>query len=251
MNTLIVGAHTQKILEHLPGTFLLIDDGPLIDQITTPPRRAVTRFDYKNHSFDPLKDMSFKKALDFIDILNAIFPEGGSTLTRRASNFALLQKLLSKKTKLENLISKKDNEDAYEKIQTLLLSPILNGVINNPTNLSFAGILLAKLDRAVLGNMVCYVLANFLISQYEGPVVIPDFGFYAHKGHSDLLRQGRLTIGIRSFAELPDFKVELLSIENKMPSRCVAEDAEILAQYKGLMPGVVNHSTFITEAIGG
>ena len=38
MNALIVGTNKNPVLEYLPETFLLIDDGPLIDTLKIPPR---------------------------------------------------------------------------------------------------------------------------------------------------------------------------------------------------------------------
>src|SRR4051794_7902360 len=113
MNALIVGTRKEPVLGYLNRPYLFIDDGELIDAIEVHPDHAVFSFDYKKHSFDPLKDMSFIKAQEFITVLDAIFPEGENTLTKKNSNFALLLSLLKSPQKLEKLIRKKDNEDAY------------------------------------------------------------------------------------------------------------------------------------------
>jgi hypothetical protein len=254
MNILIVGTNKQPIVRTLPDTFLLIDDGPLIDAIELPERRAVTFFDPTRHSFNPLKGMTYRRARDFIAVLNAVFPEGDTTLTRKNSNFVMLEALLNKPQRLETLIAAKSDSayvDARQKIQTLLFSPVLKNVLTRPTNISFKGILFAKLDRAALGDFDCFVLANLLIAQYPGTVVIPDFGFYASPPHSDLLRQGRLIAGINSFDEVPQFKHTLLLAPTKIPSRCNAEDAKILALYQGLLPGTNIYNDFIQICIGG
>lgn len=254
MNALIVGTNKQPILQNLPDAFLLIDDGDLIDAIDLPARRAVTNFDPANHSFDPLKGMTYRRARDFINVLDAVFPEGESTLTRKNANFVLLEALLNKPKHLDVLIPAKSDGayvDARQKIQTLLLSPILKNVLTRPTNISFKGIILAKLNRAELGDFDCFVLANLLISQYKGTVVIPDFGFYACPSHSDLLRQDRLVAGINSFDEVPKHKHNLLLVPNKTASRCNADDAKLLALYEGLLPGTNAYNDFVQRCIGG
>lgn len=254
MNVLIVGTNKQPILDNLPDNFLLIDDGALIDALEIPPRRAVTIFDPTVHSFDPLKGMTYARARDFLAVIDAVFPEGDSTLTRKNANFVMLEALLNKPKKLETLIPVKSDSayvDARQKIQTILFSPLLKNVLTRPTNISFKGIILAKLDRAIYGEFDCFVLANFLISLYPGTVVIPDFGFYACAPHRNLLRQNRLIVGINSFDEVPDFKQILLLERNKIASRCNVEDAKLFALYEGLMPGTIIYNDYIQNCIGG
>jgi hypothetical protein len=252
MNALIVGSNKMPILRQLPDTFLLIDDGALIDAVELPPRRAVTLFDPAIHSFNPLKGMTYRRAREFIAVLDAVFPEGESTLTRKNANFVILSALMAQPQSLDSLIPiKADNAyvDARQKIQTLLFSPVLRSVLTRPTNVSFKGIMLARLNRAELGEFDCFVLANLLISQY--PDDIPDFGFYSCSSHSDLLRQGRLIAGINAFDEVPTFKHTLLLAPTKIASRCNAEDAKILALYQGLLPGTNIYNDFIAICIGG
>lgn len=235
MNTLIVGSDKTPLLHYVPERFLIIDDGPLIDQLTIPKRRAVHVFDIQKDTFNPLKDMSYIKAREFLDVLNAIFPEGESTLTRRYSNFQILSALLDSPTRLETLIKEsKDTMDAYQKVQTLLLSPVLERVLNRPTNMSFKGTIIARLDRALLGDFDSYVLANLLISQFDGTVIVPDFGFYAAPFHTSLIRQGRLIAGVSSLDEVPDFRSRLLQFPVKVGSKCTLDDAELLARYAGI-----------------
>lgn len=251
MNVLVIGRDKTAILDHLPkGHFLIIDDGPIIDALTLPARRSVTVFDPAKHSFNPLKDMSYRKARDFIAVLDAVFPEGESTLTKRYSNFQLLTALLSKPKRLSTLVpNTKDTADAHQKIQTLLLSPVLERVLNRPTNLSFRGSILARLNRAELGDFDCFVIANLLASQYPGPVVIPDFGFYACKPHLALIRQDRLVAGVHSFEQVPAFKNDLILIEKKVPCGTTPKDAELLAIYAGHLPGTNAYHDFIESCL--
>jgi len=232
MNVLILGSDKAPISRYFSERFLLIDDGEFSDRLTFPDHYQVVRFDVSKHSFNPLADLDYRKAREFVSVLDAVFPEGENTLTKQRSRFQILRSLLNEPTDLETLIrDSRETEHAYQTIQTLLLSPVLKDVLTRPTNISFKGIILAKLDRSVLGDFDSFVLANFLISQYEGPVVIPDFGFYAHQGHARLMRQNRLIAGVSAFEELPDWKHRLLSFPTKVGSRCNSDDADLLALY--------------------
>lgn len=251
MNALVVGSDKSDILHHLPKSFLLIDDD--VDWVPLPPRRKVTRLDLTVHSFNPLKDITYPKARELLHVLDAAFPEGDNTLTKRYSNFVLLQALLARPKNFAKLLIQSNTKepgvlDAVQKIETILLSPVLKSFLAGPTNFSLAGILLAKLDRRVLSEFDCFLIASLLISNYAGPVVIPDFGFYGCAFHSTLIRQNRLIAGVNFLDESP-LKKHLLLIEDKIARKCTAQDAQTLAEYAGLLPGTKGHSDFIGQAI--
>lgn len=233
-NALIVGFDKQPILQHIPqDDFLLIDDGPLIDAL---PVRA-RRFDIGKHRFNPLKDMDDRKAASFIAVLDGAFPEGANTLTRRYSNHYLFKQLLNNPRRLDRLTApSKDpyERDAHEKIERLLLSPVLENVLNGPDLFRFEGKIAARLDRAKIGDFAAFVLGNLLIAQAQGTVIVPDFGFYALPSHVELIRQGRLVAGINSFDELPGMRNHLIQMERKIPSRTTLDDAELFARLNGV-----------------
>jgi hypothetical protein len=250
MNALIVGANKTTILDHLPeGDFLMIDDGPIIEKL----RYRGRKFDVLRNSFNPLKDLSYRTAREFVAVLNAVFPEGENTLTKANTRFQLLRALTgTKHERLSTLISDtKETHDAYQTLQTLLLSPVLRRVIDNPRRRDFAftGTITAWLDRALLGDFDAFVLGNLLISQYPGPIVIPDFGFYALPAHSTLIRQDRLIAGLNTFDEVPELKNLLLQMETKVGRRCAPEDAELLARYSGFKRDAHGYSNFIEQCI--
>jgi hypothetical protein len=207
MNSLIIGANKTPILEYASANFLLIDDGPLIDALKIRKRRKVVNFDVKEHHLNPLHKMGYMRAREFISIMDAVFPEGENTLTKKNANFVLLNALLDKPTYLDKLLypDKKDpaKQDAYQKIQTLLLSPVLQSVLCKPTNVSLRGIVLARIDRAVLGDFDAFVLGSLLISQFKGQVILPDGGFYLREHHISLIRQERLVVGLNTLSEVP------------------------------------------------
>jgi hypothetical protein len=254
MNALIVGANKAPILEYAKPPFLFIDDGPLIDELEIPVRKKVTRFDVSQHHFNPLHRMDYLRAREFMAVIDAVFPEGGSTLTKKNANFVLLKALLDKPEYLDTLLKpdKRDpaKQDAYQKIETLLLSPVLRSVLCKPINFSLRGIVLARLDRAVLGDFDAFVLAWLLISQFKGQVVIPDFGFYGREHHITLIRQNRLVAGVTTLAEVsPVLRQALLTIPDKMGSQATFDDAEELANYSGFERRSRGHTDSIFDAM--
>lgn len=255
MNCLSVGFDRSPLLHHVrqhPGPFLIIDTGEIIDHLTLPKRRVVTVFDPAEHSLNVLKGMDERKAETFLHTLDAIFPEGAQTLTKRYSNHLLFKALLESPKRLDALVGpSKDpyQRDAYEKIERLLLSPVLKRVLNNPTNFPLTGYVLARLDPAVLGSFNCFVLGNFLAMAYPGQVVFSDLGFYGHKGHRELVRQGRLTAHVLSLSQVPDLATELLSIEGISASRATYDDAEILALHAGKKRGLEEFTDFVHFAM--
>ena len=254
---LILGTDkTDTVLEHLPESYLLIDDGPVIDAVTFPKRRKVTHLDFSTHALNPLKGMSYQKARQFIAILDAIFPEGADTLTKKTANFIILKALLRHRKKLDTLIWLPEKPtsgqyDAYQKIETLLLSPLLKHFLTSPTErFSVRGIVIARLDRATLGDFDCFVLGNLLAANYPKTVVMTDFGFYATPPHIQLMRQQRLIAGLSFLDEVPTkIRQQLLLMPTKLARRCTFDDAEILAGYAGLAKGTVAESDFIAAAI--
>lgn len=254
---LLIGTHkTDTFLEHLPESYLLIDDGPVIDRLILPKRRKVTRLDFSYHSFNPLRHMDYLAARRFVQILDAVFPEGESTLTRKYGNLTLLKALLDKPRSLARLIPRPDPkdtgaQDAYQKVETLLLSPVLRHFLTSPTaRFPWKGIILARLDRAELGDFDCFVLGNLLAAYHPGPVVITDFGFYAIPQHIQLIRQGRLIAGVNFLKEVPGrLANHLLLMPEKIPCRTTFEDAETLASFAGIVRGTNRYDDFVDDCV--
>lgn len=131
-------------------------------------------------------------------------------------------------------------------------SPVLRSVLCSPTNLSLRGVVIARLDRAVLGDFDAFVLASLLISQFKGQVIVPDFGFYGREHHIALIRQERLVAGVNTLSEVPTrLQHALLTIPEKTALGATHEDAETLAKYRGLAPRTVEHSDFMHQAMQG
>lgn len=254
MNVLLIGRDSRPLLPHIPNdNFLLIDDGPVADEVLGS-SRTVRTFDPLKDSFDCLRDMDDRKARTLWDVLKGIFPEGESTLTKATAEYQILSALLDQPEALSTLVpDTKDTRYAYQLIQKLLMSDIIRNVLEpvskGKSEFSFQGTIVARLDRAQHGEFACFVLGNFLISQYAGTIIVPDFGFYAIPSHQQLIRQNRLIAGINSFDELPAFKNRFLQFDEKIGSVCTLADAELLATYAGILPDREVWHAFIDKCI--
>lgn len=249
---LIVGKEYARILDHLPTSYLFIDDGELIDRLTFPKRRKITVLDFDTHSLNPLKDMSYRKAREFIQILDATFPEGQNTLTKKNSNFLILKALLDNPKHLETLIAPSREPaqiDASQKIETLLFSPLLRKFLTRPTNFSLTGTIVARLNRAELGDFDCFVITNLLMSAYKGHIVIPDYGTYACPFHLSFIRQDRLIAGVHVLEELPEALQRAFLLSGITPAHCTFADADVLANADGILQGTNDYRDFIFQAM--
>lgn len=252
MNTLLIGQgdKADKLLEITSPPFLLIDDGPIADAFISHFR--VKEFDLERHSFNPLRGMTYQKARGFVSTLYAAFPEGENTLTVRNGKRALLRLLMDNPQRLDRLHSSRDDatQEALATVNDILLSPLLQKVLCNPTNFSFKGAVVVRLNRAEIGDLDAFLLASLLIGQSKGQIIIPDFGFYGRDFYTPLIRQNRLTAGLFFLDEVsPKLKKTLLMIKDKRGEGCVWEDANTLADYAHLSPGTVAHTEFVNKLI--
>lgn len=257
MNILSVGFDKSPLLEHLPRRFLLIDDGLIIDQLNLPRAKV---FDVLKDSFDPLRKIDHLKARELSDIFYAADPGGENTLTVRNGKRALT-KLLLEYDRLDQLsgnLNDPATAEALGVIDNVLLSPAVRRVLTGPDDFRFTvrnegkragATIVARIDRAQLGDFDAFLLGNLLIAQYPGIVVVPDFGFYGVPAHSRLIRQGRLVAGLNFLDEVPRLRNQLLTIPNKIGRHTTPDDAEMLAVYAGLQRGTDGFSTFVQRAI--
>jgi hypothetical protein len=88
MNKLYVGF--TKTIDLPKGGFLFIDD----EVPEMPGWRRPRLFDPHKHSFNPLKDIDYKKAREIAEVLYTISPQGENTLTVRNGKRTLLKALL-------------------------------------------------------------------------------------------------------------------------------------------------------------
>jgi hypothetical protein len=254
MNHLLLGAadKTSQLLAWAEKTFLLIDDGPVADHFLERFPHAKL-FDVVSHTFNPLRGIDYKRARDFAQTVYTASPEGRDTLTVRNGRRALTKLLLASK-RLDKLPRQNETDpavaEALNSIDDILLSPVLHRVLCNPSNFSFKGMVVARLNRASVGDFDAFLLASLLMGQVEGQLIVPDFGFYGRDYHTSLIRQDRLTAGIHFLAELPArLRNEALLIQDKIGHHCTPKDAAILADHAGLIPGTTAHTDFLQNRV--
>src|SRR5690242_14212527 len=134
-------------------------------------------------------------------------------------------------------------------METMLLSPVLRRFMCAATNFSLRGRVLVRLDRSKLTDFDCRAIANLLISNYRGQVVVPDYGFYSCDFHNSLIDQHRLIAGVRRLDQVGNLRDDLLLIEKKIAKHCTTEDAEVLAGFSGFPRGTDGHTGFIQAAV--
>lgn len=246
---LVLGTNKTPLLDHLPKRYLLIDDGTLSDTLTFPENWRVNYFDPSKHTLNPLHRLTYEKAEAFVSLIDAAFPGGENTLTKQNSAIALLEALLEKPRTIDRLVFNEKDPDqkaAAQKIKRIVLSPTLRHVLTNPTNFTMTGIVLARLTGSRFDR---FILGNLLASRYRGTVVIPTFGFYANKSHSQLIEEGRLIAGLNTLSELdrlPELR-NLLLLGEKIGSHTTYDDACTIADYTS----VPRHTNGYTDFIDG
>ena len=102
-------------------------------------------------------------------------------MTVRNGKRALLQALL----KAKRLDQVKGDEEVNGMVATC--SPrryCAASFAIRPISLSKTDVVLAKLDRAELGDFDALVLGLLLMSHFKGQIVVPDFGFYGREAHT-------------------------------------------------------------------
>lgn len=255
MNYALIGTadKTAHLLKLAGPRFLLIDDGPIAEAFLDHFPRAKL-FDIATHSYNPLKGMDYKRARDVVAALYSASPGGDNTLTVRNGKRALLRLLLNGPQRFTDLPSPRETKDDSEKealamIEELWLSPVLYRVLCNPTNFSFKGQVVVRLNRAEIGDFDAFLLAALLIGQSKGQVIVPDFGFYGRPFHLSLIRQERLVAGLDRIADLPQ-GFALNHFQERIPAKATWEDAEVLAMYAGKERGTRGAADFIEDAVG-
>lgn len=248
MNQLYIGLKND--IELPRGNFLLIHD-----EVPDVPRSRI--FDPLRHSFNPLEKINYRKACDFVDIIDALFPRGDSTLTKDTGLDHIADALEAAPKTLEALIEKPDKKSttghvwAYSKIKRILRSHVLFRVLCDQTTFKFkTRKIFARINRAELGDFDALVLGLFLMSHYKGQIVLPDGGFYLRELHISLIRENRLIAGVNYLNELsPKLRSAVLLMEDKVASGATYDDAITFAQFAGLTPKTNEHTDFIKDAM--
>jgi len=245
MNKLYIGFNKEIELpanerRKKSGYLFLSDDIPTIADAII--------FDPRKHSFNPLEDIDYRKAREIADVLYTVYPQGENTLTVRNGKRALLKALLEAK----RLDAVEGDEEVQGMVGDLLASPVLRRVLCSDKHFSFnpRSVILARINRAELGEFDALVLGLLLIAQFKGQIILSDLGFYGRDAHASLIRQERLIAGVNFLDELPEkLRQAVLLIPDKVPQRALHDDAVELAKLRGLVPQTNEFNDFVREAM--
>jgi hypothetical protein len=252
MNRLFVGSK-RKIGLPKRGYLFIGDEVPDVPQARV--------FDPAKHSFNLLKGLDYRKSCDIVDAFDAAFPRGDGTLTKDTGLEFIGECLEAMPKTLRQLIPAPERNAspghiwAHNKVRRILRSPVLSAALCNQSPPAFSfntrSVILARINRADLGEFDALVLGLFLMAHYKGQLVVPDFGFYARDAHASLLRgEGRLIAGVNTLEELPPkMRQQSLLISDKVASGTTTQDAEILAGYARLKRDTVAFNDFVSNAI--
>lgn len=247
MNSIFIGL--KKEIELPRGPFLYIND-----EVPDVARSRV--FDPLRHSFNPLKNINYRSACDFVEIIGAIFPKGDNTLTKDTGLDYIHDALEAAPKTLESMIEPPDKKSStghqwsYSKVRRILRSHVLLRALCQPTNFSFKGMVFARINRAQLGDFDALVMGLFLMAHYKGQIIVPDGGFYLREMHISLIREGRLIAGCNFLSELPPkIRQSILLFDKRIVQGARLEDAELLADYSGLVKGTNDYSDFVAAGM--
>lgn len=232
MKILQIGLRTK--IERPKGSFLWIDG-----EVEHPKGRI---FDPLKNHFNPLKNLNYRKSCEIVEIFDALFTRGDSTLTKDTGLDFLHDCLEKKPESFDTLVPEPDKKSstghiwAYSKVKRLMRSPVLGSVFCEGNEFSFKGKntkIIARLDRGVLGDFDALALGLFLTAHYKGTVCIPAGEFYLRNLHVALIREDRLIVGVRRLKDLPE-AFDVMDFDERIPQGATFKDAEELAECEGL-----------------
>ena len=254
MNKLFVGRNFE--IEIPRGGCLLIDTTAR----AIPDWRRPRIFDPLLNSFNPLANLDYRKSCDIVDIFDALFLRGDTTLTKE-TGLDYIAELLERRPKsfqeLADLIPTPDKKSttghqwAYAKVRRILRSPVLSKVFCERPNFSFkrGSVNQARIDRSELGPFDTLALGLFLIAEFPGQIIVPNFGPYARPLHAALIDENRLIAGVRTLSQLKGELHDMALLMEKVGQGCIYDDAQVLAKYEGHIPGTNAFNAFVDAAM--
>jgi hypothetical protein len=259
MKKLYLGIDRRIDFDEIEGGFLYIGDG-----VPDVGKRRHRVFDPLKHSVNPLDQLDYRKACDFLDMIDALFSRGDNTLTKDTGLDFIAEALEGDVRRLDKLVPEPKRTSttghvwAYGRMQKILRSPVLRPVLCSPRkqfSLADNSIVLARLNRKELGEFDAVVLGLVLMMSYKGQIVVDDFGFYGREAHASLLREDRLIAGLNFFDEIVSNKLQnaLMQIDEKVLSGATYPDAKRVAEHRGLRPDPMrensDYNKFIDAAL--
>ena len=204
----------------------------------------------------PKQDPRYLKARQLAELLYANTPNGDTTLTVRNGKRAILTALYEAKPRKT---PQTDNEEATAMFEDLMASPVLSLVLdlkNARTTFEFRkdAVVLARLNRAELGDFDANTIAAFLIAQHDGQVIAD--ASYLKDAHVNLAHTDRLILGAPSLESLPPrLRDTALLMSDVQGHGALYRDAVVLAEQAGLRPDPArddnDYNRFIEKAMEG
>jgi hypothetical protein len=254
-NKLYIGPDPD--IEIPKGGCLLLDGR----EWTIPAWRRPRVFDPRTCSFNPLADLDYRKRCDIVDVFDVLFSRGETTLTKDMG-LEFIADLLEREPKsfkeLADMIDEPDKKSspghiwAYNKVRRFMRSPVLSKVFCERPNFSFkrGSVNHARIDRAELGPFDANALGLFLIAQFPGQIIVPNYGPYARPFHTALIEQGRLIAGVRMLSQLKGELHDMALLMEKEAAGCTYDDAAEIAKYDCKhQPHTDGYDTFIRAAM--
>jgi hypothetical protein len=238
MNKLYIGL-ADKHFDTQPGSLMITDTPNLV--------KGAKIFDPTKHGLN-LLPMEYKEARKFA----AALYDDNELMTYRNGKRAITR-LVRQANGLDRLDYQRtdDDKEAKSVIYDLLQSPLLNDtLLKPPPRWLFSGsTIVARINRAEIGDDDAKVIANILTLRFKGQVIIEDFGFYARRFHASLFRENWPIAGVYTLSELEPKLRQLCLLMEKEGHGCTYDDAETLAKYAGLVPRTEGFNAFVKEAM--
>jgi hypothetical protein len=223
-----------------------------------PEWRRPRLFDPLEHSFNPLADLNYKKRCAIVDIFDALFSRGDSTLTKDTGLDYIAEAMEQKVNTFQDLIELPDrraspgHQWAYSKVRKILRSPVLSKVFCGTPNFSFkkGSVNQARIDPKEITLFDARVLTYFLIAQFDGQVVIQNYRPYAHEMHATLIEEERFMVGVRTLSQLKGLQAMAIQQMEREVKGCNHDDAVTIAKYDCRHPPhTEGYDTFIKRVM--
>jgi hypothetical protein len=241
----------------------------IADELPIPDWHRPTIFNPTKHHLNVLKDNTYETRTDFVQIIDILFSRGDDTLTKDTGLDFIAECLEDKPRSLAQLIPRPGRKAppghiwAYNKMRTLLRSPVLNRVFDptgTPFDFDAEGVVLAYINRRELRDFTALALGLFLMSHCKGQIFVRDGHFYLRDMHVNLLYEDRLWLGLTHLDQLkrkaPELRDEVVSIKDKAFAHVRYKDAIELAEDAGLKPDPTHtingnpYDNFINRVMG-
>ena len=213
--------------------------------------RAARKFNPLEDHFNPLPHLDDIGARIFAEAIYTTTPGGESTLTMRNGLMDIAECIVNDKPRHFDEITGTEEVDRI--VANAMLSPVLREIfcgVGKQFDFRPKGVVVAHLDRAVLGDFVARVVGRSIMATYKGQLVVNNLEFFGINGHTNLISQNRLIAGVSSLDRLPDeLRAEVLSIHDLYGQGATYKDACTLADEARVKRNTDGYDTFVLNAM--